>query len=478
MTNAGWFAFVIGSFIGGLFSLFFVGMMGIFFARTGIKYGLGLLLERIMKDRYAENIWEMVTAMHRIHPRIVVENSLRAESGKLIKRPFGTPRRFLHFDGLVFSPAQLAIFPAYENMPVDLQTVIGAKAQKPLQLEIPLLMAPMGYGVALSEKAKLAMAKAMAAVGSASNVGEGAFLPEERQYARRLILQYHPAHWSKSPEILRQADAIEIFIGRGATAGVGTTIPPELIQGKARRMMNIPPGEPLVIPNRHNDLSHPEDLRRMVRKLREITEGIPIGIKIGASHALEAELEIAIRAGVDFITVDGGQAGISEAAPILEDDFGLPTIYALSRSVQYLRKRGVKDRISLIISGGFSTPGHCLKALALGADAVYIGTIALWSMVHTQITKVVPWEPPTQLAFYSGSQTDQLNEQEAARNLENFFASWIEEMKIAMRALGKHSLRQINAHDLVALDEWTSHVTKVCLAYGCVQSADKAKTFY
>lgn len=465
MTNASWFVFLIGSFIGGLLSLLFIGIMGVLFARPVIKWGLGLFMKRIMKDRYSENIWEMVTAMTRIPPRVVVENSLRAHSGKVIKRPFGTPRKFLNFEGLIFSPAQLATLPAHEDTPVDTKIVIGPRAQKPLPLDIPLLLAPMGYGVALSEKAKIAMAKAMAAVGSASNVGEGAFLPEERQYAKHLILQYHPAHWSKSPEILRQADAIEIYIGRGATAGVGTYIPPELIQGKARQMMGIPPGEPLVIPSRHKDFNSPGHLNHMVRNLRKLTNGVPIGIKIGASHALEEELEIAIRAEIDFITIDGGQAGINEAAPILEDDFGLPTVYALSRSVQYLKKRGVKDRISLIISGGFTNPGQFLKALALGADAVYIGTAALWAMAHTQITKVIPWEPPTELAFYPGKYSDKLNEQEAAKSLEKFFTSCMEEMKVAIRALGKNSLHQINADDLVALDEWTSKVTKVRLAY-------------
>lgn len=476
MTN--WFAFLFGSFIGGLFSILFAALTGILFAKPAIKWMVGLFAKRIMADRYPENIWEMVTAMTRIHPQIVLENSLRAHTGQIIKRPFGSPRKFLSFDGLIFSPAQLATLPAHEDTPVDTKTVIGPKAKKPLMLDIPLLMAPMGYGVALSEKAKIAMAKAMAAVGSASNVGEGPFLPEERRQAKHLIMQYHPARWTKSPEILRQADAIEIFIGRGATAGMGTYIPPELIEGKAGQMMEIPPGEPGLIPSRHKELNRPEDLGGMVQKLRKLTDGVPVGIKIGASHALEEELEIAIRAGVDFITIDGGQAGINEASPTLEDDFGLPTVYALSRSVQYLKKRGAKDRISLIISGGFTNPGQCLKALALGANAVYIGTAALWAMTHTQVTKVVPWEPPTQLTFYSGSQADKLNEQEAAKSLEKYFISCMEEIKVAIRALGKNSLRQVNSSDLLALDEWTSKVTKVRLAYDPGdQPPAKAKAF-
>ncbi|MMZ57419.1 isopentenyl pyrophosphate isomerase [compost metagenome] len=196
-----------------------------------------------------------------------------------------------------------------------------------------------------------------------------------------------------------------------------------------------------------------------------MTEGVPIGVKICASAILEADLEVAIQGEVDFISIDGGQAGTKGGPPILEDDFGLPTIYALSRAADYLEKRGVKERVSLLIGGGFFNPGECLKALALGADAVFMGTALIWAMTHSQVTKAVPWEPPTQLVFYPGNMTDEFDEEEAAKYLENFFTSCVEEMKVAIRALGKNSWRQVNKDDLVALDEWTSKVTKVPLAY-------------
>ncbi|NGQ95184.1 FMN-binding glutamate synthase family protein [Brevibacillus sp. SYP-B805] len=455
--------FLVGAFAGASLAILCAGLIAIILARPLMKWGMGRFMKRLMSDRYPENLWELVSALTRTSPRIVVENSLRAASGGVIERPFGSPRKYLDFDGLVFSPAQLATLPAPENAPVEMMITIGPRAKKPLILNIPLLAGAMGYGIGVSEKVKIAIANGTAAVGTATNSGEGPFLPEERNCAKYYILQYHSGHWSKDPEILRQADAIEIHLGQGATAGAASRIPSAFLEGRARELLQIADDEDLVIPSRHLEIAKQEDLQSLVDKLRTITRGIPIGVKLCASGKLEADLEAAIQAGVDFISLDGGQAGTKGGAPILEDDFGLPTIFALSRVVHYLQKRGVKDRISLLSGGGYATPGQCLKAIALGADGVYLGTALLWAMTHDQVTKSLPWEPPTQLVFYSGDQKDEFDEEKAALSLENFFISFVEEMKVAIRALGKTSLREVNADDLVALDEWTSKVTKVRL---------------
>lgn len=131
--------------------------------------------------------------------------------------------------------------------------------------------------------------------------------------------------------------------------------------------------------------------------------------------------------------------------------------------MQYLEKRQVKEQITLLGGGGFFTPSDCLKALALGADGVYMGTAILWAMTHDQVTKAVPWEPPTELLFYPGSLTEEFNEQEAAIYLKNFFTSFVEEMKVAILALGKTSLCQVGVEDLAALDDETSKVTRIPL---------------
>jgi glutamate synthase domain-containing protein 2 len=458
-------SYFIVSFVGSLLAVLLTVLGTFIFARPLIKWMVGRFTMRLMSDRYAENIWEMVTALTRTSPLTVVENSLRAANAGVIERPFGSPRKFLNFDGLVFSPAQLAVLPANEFANVDMRITIGPKATKPLTLDIPLMAGAMGYGIGVSEKVKIAIAKGTAAVGTSTNSGEGPLLPEERAFARYYILQYSSGHWSKDPGTLRQADAIEIHIGQGATAGAASFIPPEYLEGNARKLLQVPEGELLVIPSRHQEIAEPEDLKQLVDNLRTVTGGVPIGVKIIPSGRLEADLEVAIQADVDFISIDGAQAGTKGGAPILEDDFGLPTIFALSRAVRYLKERGVKERISLLTGGGYATPGECLKALALGADGVYMGTALLWAMTHDQVTKSIPWEPPTQLAFYTGSMKDDFDEEEAAKYLTNFLVSCVEEMRVAIRALGKTSVREVNADDLVALDEWTSKVTNVRLAH-------------
>ncbi|WP_430734278.1 FMN-binding glutamate synthase family protein [Fodinisporobacter ferrooxydans] len=437
----------------------------ILFARPLIQWILGRWIRRLMSDRYPENIWEMVTAMTRTSPQMVVENSLRAQSGNIIERPFGSPRKFLNFDGLIFSPAQLATLPAQENAPVDVKITIGPKSRKPLALDIPILAGAMGYGIGVTEKVRLAVAKGTAAVGTATNSGEGGFLPEDRANAKYYILQYNSAAWNKDPAILKQADAIEIHIGQGASAGSASFIPPEYMQGKAREILQVPDGETVVIPSRHKEIQSVQDLQTLVANLRQITGGVPIGVKICASAKLEADLEAAIQAAVDFISIDGGQAGTKGGPPILEDDFGLPTIFALSRAVAYFKKRDVKGQISVLIGGGFNNPGECLKALALGADGIFMGTAVLWAMTHDQVTKTIPWEPPTELVFYPGSRTEQFDADAAADHLKNFFHSFVEEIKVGIRALGKTSLQEVSRDDLTALDEWTSRVTKIPCAY-------------
>lgn len=461
-----WIMMILESIVGVVAAFLLIWLCLLKISRPLIKWSVGHFTKRLMTERYATNIWEIVTALTRVNPIKVVENSLRASAGSSIERPFGSPKKFLHFDGLIFSPAQLATLPSHEDEEVDIAVIIGPKAKKPLTLSIPFMAAAMGYGIGVSEKVKIAIAKGTAAVGTSTNTGEGGFLPEERENAKYLILQYNTGYWSKSPDILRQADAIEIHIGRGAIAGTGTVIPAKELQGRVREIMQLTDNnDPLVVPARHREINKPEDLRTLVNKLRDVTGGVPIGVKLCPSAILEADMDVAINAGVDFISIDGGQGGTKGAAPLLQDDYGLPTIYALTRAVRHLEGRGVKGSISLLTGGGYKTPGECLKALALGADAVYMGTTLLWAMTHDQVGKVAPWEPPTQLVYYSGSHADEFNVEAGAESLKNFLISYTEEIKLAIRALGKSSLSQVIATDLVALDERTAKVTKVPLAW-------------
>jgi len=137
----------------------------------------------------------------------------------------------------------------------------------------------------------------------------------------------------------------------------------------------------------------------------------------------------------------------------------------LTRAVRYLQERGVKDKITLLSGGGYNNPGECLKAIALGADGIFMGTAMLWAMTHDQVTKAIPWEPPTMLTNYPGTLKQKFNTDEATHFLTNFFLAFVDEMEIALLAMGKTSLAEVSIDDLVALDELTSKVTRVPLAY-------------
>src|SRR5690606_3112639 len=365
-------------------------------------------------ETYYRNIMTMVSLFQRIDPQILVENSLRADSGKILKRPLGSPKKFPHCEGILFLPCQMDRLPLKDAEKVDTRTVIGPRARRPLELKIPLIVSGMAYGLALSEKVKLALAKAANMAGTAANSGEGPVLPEEFREANKYIIQYSRAEWAKDPEILKQADMIEIHIGQGSSAGAPSQVTAKPLRGKAARLMGVAPAGGAEIRSRFPGVSRKGDWRRLVQELRSLTKGVPIGMKLAIGR-VEEDLEIALYAGVDFVTLDGAQAATKGTPPILQDDVGLPTVIGLCRAVEYLEKRKKRDRVSLIVSGGIHTPGECLKALALGADAVALGSPLLFASSHTQGSqKVLPWEPPTELAFYTGEKRELYDVDEGA----------------------------------------------------------------
>jgi len=419
----------------------------------------------IMTDIYDENLWEFVSAATRVGLQNIVEANMRADQGSVIERPLGSPRKFPSFDSLMFNFAQLHDFPTPGDRPIDLAVTIGPKAAKPLTLKIPLIIAGMAYGYALSEDFKVALAKGASLAGTATNTGEGAWLERERKAADKLILQYNRGHWSKETHILRQADAIEIQFGQGAIGGVAHMLPAVSVDKTLRQAYGVKPHEDVVVHSRQPLVSSPKKLKQLVKHLRETTEGVPIGVKIGAGKYLEADLAVAVESEVDFIAVCGAAAATKGSPPILQDDFGLPTVFALARAADFLEEQQVKDQISLIVGGKLLTPGDFLKAIALGADAVYIGTMALFATSHTQVLHPLPFEPPTQIAWYTGKYRKKFNIEQGAKNLANYLKSCSLEMAEGIRALGKTSLQEVNKDDLMALDPLIAEATGVEPAY-------------
>lgn len=433
--------------------------------RPGFNLWIDAVIKRLLKDPYPENIGEMYNVFRKVGLQNVLESDLRATYGEPIERPFGTSRHFSPWDKLLFNPVYLSRKPTIESVDIDTKVVIGPVAKRPLHLNMPITIAGMAYGTVLSLNAKVALAKAADLVDTATSTGAGAFLPEERKHAKRLIMQYHRGFWAKEEEVLRLANAIEIQLGYGAYGSAPQVWKYEDLSPEFQDYMHLKPSQNLVEEAVLASARDGNELKRLVDYLRQLANGVPIGVKFGATGNLEQELEIMLNAGIDFISLAGAEAGIHYSPGILADDVGLPTLPALCRTVAFVQKKGMKDKVSIIISGGLVTPGQMLKCLALGADAVAVGTIALIALAHTQITKVLPWEPLSDLLYDTGKSKQKLNVDQAAKHLANFLKSCDAEFKMALRCMGWSSLKQLTGSDLCAISEEVAKITGVALGY-------------
>ena len=438
-----------------------LGLFVLLFKRPVLDRLVDKFAKRLMVDPYPENLTEMFNVFSRVGVGNVLETDIRGTSGQPLKRPFGAARRPSPWEQLMFNPVYFTKEPLEQEIKISQQVTIGKRAAKPLTIDLPIMVGGMAYGIGLSKKCRLALAEATSKLNTATNAGVGPLLPEERRKAKKLILQYHRGTWGKDEATLRQADMIEIQLGYGALGSAPVHLLPSEISPEFRSYMDLEADEGLALAARLPEALNGTALANLVRRLRRMTDGVPIGVKLGATHLLEEELEIILRANLDFIAIDGSEAGINYGPGILVDDFGLPTLPALCRTVEFLKRKGLTEKVSLIISGGLFTPGDFLKALALGADAVYIGTSALLALAHTQLTKTIPWEPPTNLVFEIGPAKDRLAQKVGARSVYNYLRSCQLEMELALRTLGKSSLTELSKADLCALTPEVALMTGV-----------------
>ena len=451
--------FIMFSF---LFVLFF---FILFFWRLMLKKIVQKYGKIILTDSYQENIIELIPGLRHLGIQNMLENSLRAESGDILHRPMGSSKKWPHLDSITFIPAQTTPFPIESDVEVDVQVTIGPRAKKPMKLKIPLMISGMAYGIALSEEVRLSLAQAANHVGTAINSGEGGVLPEELEQAGKYILQFSKANWAKDEELIKQADMIEVKFGQGALFGIGGKISPKNLTGRARKIMELKENEDAVIYDNFFEDQTLQDLKGLVDELRDITGGVPIGAKIGAGGKIEEDIDHLLEIGVDYIAIDGGQAATLGAPPILTDDMGIPSVHAIVRAVSHLEERNMRDQISIIASGGLLVPGHFLKMLALGADAVYVGSAMLFAVSHSQSLKAMPFEPPTQLTWNQGKYKDQFKIEDGVQSAEKFLTSSIEEIKIALRAMGKRSLNDLSKNDLVSFDELTARMVGIPFSF-------------
>lgn len=437
----------------------------VFLAKPLIRYSIKTVsndfLTIILSDKPTQNLAEMYPSIQRFSFHNVIQTGLRAHRGKVISRPLGTPKHFPGFENLMFAPHLMAKLSLQESTKIDMRVTLGSKAEKPLTIETPLMISGMAYGLALSEESKISLARASKTLQTAICSGEGPLLPEEQQEAENHILQISRWSWGgRTSQQIASAKMLEVQMGQGADMGSVRVEATELA-GRAQQLSGLAPGEPAISLPAPPGINTPEDWPKFMEDLRQKANGIPIALKLMATGRIEEDLSFAVDLGFDAVVIDGAQGGSHATTPIKQDDFGIPTLNALIRSVEYLKNQP----INIIIAGGIFTPGDCLKALALGADAIYLATVPLFALVHNQAEKVTPWEPPTTLVYYDSPLKSKLDIALATTSVTNTLQAMALEMEEGMRSLGKASLKELGPDDLVALDSYTAEVTGVKRIY-------------
>ncbi|HED36502.1 MAG TPA: glutamate synthase [Gammaproteobacteria bacterium] len=359
----------------------------------------------------------------------------------------GVPRNSLpHWDDIQVMTAQMATKPLMEDQSVGTELIIGPEAKKPLKLKIPLFVSDMSFG-ALSEEAKIALAKGAELAGTGICSGEGGMLREEQEENSRYFYELASAGFGYKEELLKKVQAFHFKGGQGAKTGTGGHLPGNKNTGKISEVRGIPEGQPAVSPPTFEDFSSASDFKTFANRIREITGGIPIGFKLSANH-IEQDIQFALDASADYIILDGRGGGTGAAPTMFRDHISVPTIPALARARRYLDEQGASGRVTLIITGGLRVPIDFVKALALGADGIAISNSAMQAIGCVAARMCNTNNCPAGIATQDEKLRKKLNIEKSSEQLQNFFGASVELMQVMARACGHDDFSQFNKHDL------------------------------
>ena len=353
------------------------------------------------------------------------------------------------WDDLLFATAQLSQLPQLDDVPVDSSITIGPAAGQPLKLDIPLFVSDMSFG-ALSEEAKIALAKGAELAGTGICSGEGGMLPEEQVANSRYFFELASGRFGYEDTKVAQCQAFHLKCGQGAKTGTGGHLPGHKVTERIAAVRGIPPGTSAISPSRFPEWDQLADFKSFADNLRDFTNGIPIGVKMSAQH-IEADIDAALAIGVDYIILDGRGGGTGAAPTFLRDHISVPTIPALARARRHLDKRQAKH-VSLIITGGLRTPADYAKALALGADAIALSNAAIQAIGCIGMRACNTNNCPVGIATQKPHLRERLPVDEAAERLARFFDSSVELMAMIARACGHTALQDFNHYDLFTAD--------------------------
>ena len=396
-------------------------------------------------------------------------------------RGLGAKRKLPHFDDLVFLGASLTRYPleGYREK-CSTRTVLGTRyAKKPIELDIPITIAGMSFG-SLSANVKEALGRAATEVGTSTTTGDGGMTAEERRSSKTLVYQCLPSRYGFNLADLKKADAIEVVIGQGAKPGGGGMLLGQKVNPRVAKMRTLPEGVDQRSASRHPDWTGPDDLVIKIQELRELTDWEkPIYVKIGATR-VKYDVALCVKSGADVVVLDGMQGGTAATQDVFIEHVGMPTLACIRPAVQALQDLDMHRKVQLVISGGIRSGADVAKALALGADAVSIGTAALvaigdndpqWEAEYNKLGTTAgaydDWHEgrdPAGITTQDPELAARLNPEIAGRRLANYLKVMALEAQTIARACGKSRLHNLEPEDLCALTLEAAAMTQVPLA--------------
>ena len=390
----------------------------------------------------------------------------QSETGGILLTGMGNDKDYpIYWDRLVLNASQVtnpSIDPLRE--PMELRTFLGHKPDRleldgeslslrtrmtpQVPLEIPVMFSAISYG-AISLNVHESLARAAVEAGTLFNTGEGGLHHSLYKYGSNTIVQVASGRFGVHKDYLNTARMIEIKIGQGAKPGIGGHLPGEKVSAEVARTRMIPRGTDALSPAPHHDIYSIEDLSQLIYALKEATNYTkPVGVKIAAVHNSAAIASGIVRAGADVVAIDGIRGATGAAPKIIRDNVGIPIELALASVDQRLREEGIRNRASLVVAGGIRNSGDIVKAIALGADAVYIGTAALIAIgchvCQACYTGRCSWGITTTDPILS----KRINPEIASKRLVNLLRAWSLEIKEMLGGMGINALESLRGNRL------------------------------
>ena len=422
---------------------------GIYFCDKDLVGQNRLLMRKKRSDEEDSQYQSMVD----IKDSSAANKSVVASMGSLKKLPFS-------LDDLYFLPAQVKRIPLNREENVNTELVIGEDAKKPLKISSPIMISGLSFG-AVSRNTKLVILKTAKKLNIGFNSGEGGVLDEEVDNSpETLILQYSTGRFGVDDKLLKNASAIEIRFGQGAYPGKGSYLPAEKITPEIAQRRGLKERAPSNSPAHHPDILKPQDLKKKVSKLRRICSGAPVGAKIGCGN-VEEDVKVLVESQVDYIALDGFGGGTGATDKYVRENVGIPIYSALPRAHKILKELKPKRKISLIGGGGLRNSADFAKCLALGADAVYIGTAALIAINCEQYRICYTGKCPTGITTQNPKLIKQIDIDEGVKKLSNFIELSTNEIANLTRIIGKNDVSQLSSEDMISVDRDLAMATGV-----------------